>query len=615
MGLTLSKRAELFQALVCSKLLYGAESWIVTEEGTVKYFHAAVIRLYRRLLCLSPEAHVSDGAVLAQVGLPAPAELLRRARLRYLATLLHCGDRHEWGLLHADSDWIACLETDLSWVWTQLKHSSSLQDPTQHWPQWEDLIVHHRSYWRRLVRRSFERAALQRRNRWHVQDFHQRMLPQFRLIFDYEQPVEDEPLLEEPESLAFGCLTCQRRCRNRAGEAAHMFKVYAHLCYSDRCRRILQSRNMGCPVVPGTGSSEDRDRTHQHDSLLPPLQAEGPMPPLPRLRDDLEIDADLHVAFVDAFLDGETFDQVSEALGALATSRPLSWTIGGGPIPSSLRTWSRLTWIGGRCRLTRRVAHLAYLPTQRLGIWLRYQDPTPTSLEKLEHECSRIAATDWSGRPTSSVPPMRFGRHRVLLHVYSGRCRVGDVQFFLDKMDPPSGIILHVVSRDIVVDSEWGSAMSLLIEEYWLSAARRGHGVAFLAGPPCETWFHPVVRLVFFVTAKPGAARALPDWHRQYPVDFYPGACLCNGANWRPDRASCRRTKSPRSFCPPNQQLAQDSSCGSGEKACSFGSYGLERPNHRRSAATSRLCAPGVHRQYGAPTPKPTDLLVVNLPR
>ena len=151
-AIPLAKRTQLFEALILSKMLYGADTWIVTDEKTGKYFHAATIRLYRRLLPTSHDQHLQDLEVLATVKLPSPVELLRRARLRYVATLLHSGQRTEWGLLENDRQWISLVEEDMQWLWTQLKNCSNLGQPHEHWAAWKNLILHHRTYWRKLVR-------------------------------------------------------------------------------------------------------------------------------------------------------------------------------------------------------------------------------------------------------------------------------------------------------------------------------------------------------------------------------------------------------------------------------------------------------------------------------
>lgn len=53
------KRVELFQSLVLTKLLYGAESWIATDAKTQEKFRVYVIGLYKRLARLPHEMATS----------------------------------------------------------------------------------------------------------------------------------------------------------------------------------------------------------------------------------------------------------------------------------------------------------------------------------------------------------------------------------------------------------------------------------------------------------------------------------------------------------------------------------------------------------------------------
>ena len=48
--------------------------------------------------------------------------------------------------------------------------------------------------------------------------------------------------------------------------------------------------------------------------------------------------------------------------------------------------------------------------------------------------------------------------------------------------------VIHVVSLDIVVDTTWGEASNPATWEFWIGAIRAGHVLAFVGGPPCETW-------------------------------------------------------------------------------------------------------------------------------
>ena len=156
--IALPKRIQFFQSLVLSKMVYGCESWILNDARSKEYLHAAVMKLYRRILRIAPDAPQRDLDVLMTLGLPTPTERLRQARLRYLGTLHACSSVVPWGLLNQDQAWCALLQDDLQWMWQQLHHSSSLPDPQQSLPSWRYLWQYHRSYWKGLIKRASKHA-------------------------------------------------------------------------------------------------------------------------------------------------------------------------------------------------------------------------------------------------------------------------------------------------------------------------------------------------------------------------------------------------------------------------------------------------------------------------
>ena len=85
-AIALPKRVELFRSLVLSKFLYGTESCVIEDSQTKELLHGALIRLFRRLLRVPQDCHLTDEQILYQTGLPSPSELLRVQRLRYLGT-------------------------------------------------------------------------------------------------------------------------------------------------------------------------------------------------------------------------------------------------------------------------------------------------------------------------------------------------------------------------------------------------------------------------------------------------------------------------------------------------------------------------------------------------
>ena len=196
-----------------------------------------------------------------------------------------------------------------------------------------------------------------------------------------------------------------------------------------------------------------------------------------------------------------------------------------------------------------------------------------------------------------------------VLHLFSGRRRPGDLQYFLDAMEPPSNYVLHVVSLDVIVDELWGDAMAPGTREYWLRMAQEGHVAAFVAGPPCETWSQARGKAV---------------------------AALKHGRAPRIVRTAEHLWGLPSLALKELQQVLVGNSLLTftllmAAVMVTTGGLGIiEHPAEPKDATAAAiwrlpallalLSAPGVNRQrlaqglFGAPSPKPTDLLTINLP-
>ena len=220
----LDKRTEMFNTLVITKLMYGADSWIAHDLRTMRKFEVAVIKLYKRLLRWKHDEHHTEQQILAAVKQPAPLVLMRRARLRYLVVLFQCGVPDIWHLLGEDSHWIQLIEEDMVWMWTQLHNASHLQDPRTHFGQWQDLLQHHPKYWKRLLNRACYHDMLQTQKQHQVVAAHERIFS--RLHEEHPSSSRDVPTTPaaEPMASVYGCMQCQFKCRNLAGEGAHMFR-------------------------------------------------------------------------------------------------------------------------------------------------------------------------------------------------------------------------------------------------------------------------------------------------------------------------------------------------------------------------------------------------------
>ena len=321
---TLQRRAELFRSLVLSKFSFGTESWTLPTQNSRHQIHAGIIRLYKRLLGSQPDTHYTDDEILTALHLPAPTELLRAARLRYLGLLYRSGPLDLWGMIRRDGEWMELIWADLDWMHAQLWNSSELLDPRCHWEQWEHLIQTFPGYWKRLVSRATQHAILQRQRRQEVGQGHATIIARL-------QPEESKTEDAEEVRQEFGCMYCKVACKNKAGEGAHMFRKHGHvnpvrivaagtscdvclkcfhttvkLCdhlkYSKACYRALLGRGDVLPPAPGRGSTHQHRADVEHDGLLPSQHVQGPRKETECPRDPLDHDPHLYTNIGEAII-------------------------------------------------------------------------------------------------------------------------------------------------------------------------------------------------------------------------------------------------------------------------------------------------------------------------
>ena len=119
----------------------------------------------------------------------------------------------------------------------------------------------------------------------------------------------------------------------------------------------------------------------------------------------------------------------------------------------------------------------------------RVKQQRPVDLCEWEEWCADHATDPpacWSTLPRL---PQALTRYKVLLHAFAGRRRKGDIEWYLDRMakDFP-GFTILTVSVDIIIDSQHGDISNEKTRNLWLYYIRRGFVAGFLAGPPCNTW-------------------------------------------------------------------------------------------------------------------------------
>ena len=525
-GFTVKRRSELFQSLVTSKIVYGMESWTFHDKKTQHYFRVAILRLYRRLLKLPNTAKLQDCEVLAATQLPAPDVMLRIARLRYLGLLYKCEQVTPWAALRADHDWMQTISEDLNWLWTLIADTCKLRDPSQHFGDWEYVLRYHRGYWKTLLQRG---ATL---SRMKVEDD----LLLRRLHYDIFNVLQDngtlthapvKPHLDpEQQTQHFGCRNCAKRCRSKAGEGAHLFKVHGivakerqwiagtsceaclgeyhshdklqqHLRTSQNCRMVLNSRPSHRTLVPGMGSKINAELRDKHDGLLPVQRAQGPQWQQQVLRPVEEHHVPLFEDLVLAIyeVDNNDIDGLFNALQNVIARHYVGWTMTKITLEHTIAAFTEETTMD--VPLTCEQIHGVL---RRLGdatSWNFLQDEEHEtadgthmhSLDLYEGWCDELLTREevWT-RNETRCPRPHF-RERVVLHAYSGRRRPGDLQWFIDQAVQRQQLgSVMVVSVDLVIDSMWGDISRPTTQRFWLDAIASGFVLAMLSGPPCCTW-------------------------------------------------------------------------------------------------------------------------------
>ena len=518
-----ARRIELFKSLIMSKFSYGTESWTFEDCKSKEYVHNALMRLLKRLLRAGHADHLRDVDILVGTGMNSPTEILRIARLRYLGTLYRCKDLVPWGVLNGDSAWCSLVADDLKWMWQQQRDASHLPDPEESLGIWQDLWIHHPSYWKRLVRRSGEHAILQRQREHRVDVFHEG----FRKSFIQVHPAIFAEREEQSEGDAcdetFACMQCRRVFLSKGGLGAHLFKKHgvfakvrllfagtncgaclrefhthsklqAHLRYSTRCQQKLWGRRRYNAPVSGTGSTCDQQLCLHHDGILPPIQGAGPLLPDGPLEAIPEHDLELAEKIYLALVECEDKFLVEHTVRECTSSQAISWHTLKATLHYMIEEMT-----------TEDVAVLNFEDFDVKAImreltlekaWDFLQDTahkkmTANHVERRE-ACERacLEGVDLAGDRGLLWPvPRPMGKERYVIHAFSGRRRAGDFQHFVDKAQQEfPETLIYTISLDIMVNSEWGDISKKDVREFWLGAVKERYVVGAFAGPPCETW-------------------------------------------------------------------------------------------------------------------------------
>ena len=405
------------------------------------------------------------------------------------------------------------------------------------------------------MNRAIAHAIQQRRNRQLVGAIHRDL---FENLQRHGRFGADAPFyaVQFDDQMKFGCMLCKKRCASRGGEGAHFFKCHAivasvrHLCHgtqcahclreyhtrsklqqhlqrSRACRGSLQARRLHSDIQAGIGSSEQQQAQNMHDGLVPPLQAQGPVLPF---RAPVDLDPE-HMDLIDMWMEllypEIEAAQLQQMMETAIQEFAISWT----RCQQTLRAFrdgfgEELVMITG---VSQRVVYKAVDNLLDPEYWPFLRDDFRDAIRPVD---DLTHYTEWCSRLTAASDvwiaqniPLPVGKERVVLHAFAGRRRVGDYQWCLEQfMAPVEGVVLHVVSLDIIIDENYGDLSRNDIQQYWLHGIRLVGYMLSLAGHLAAHGLR--LGLLTLMMDSPRDAKAAMD-HVQY-------AQLRTYGNWLP---------------------------------------------------------------------------------
>ena len=524
-------KAMLMLPLVLSTLQYAMGTWSNFSPKVVATARARLLHLYQRLLVRTCDFEVlcqmPYDEILAKTQLPDFEDLLHVNRLRHLGSLLRVGPKALWALLEHEQTWLEHAGDSMRWLWKQLEYSIELQHPDNDWNSWSHLIQLQPKRWAGLLARAQKHAILQRTNAWCVKHWTTVILES--LVDCGLQP----DWSQQPQPSQEGghlCAPCQMRFRSASAWAVHAFKchgrihylreyldhscckscateywsiarLHRHLRYSKRCAQHYLTWHPRVGAQPGLNS-------RHYNETEPPVLS----PPV-----DAVVDHVPGRQFFGADPESEPHDELLESLVTLLDadlsmlpdynpSRTI-WSLIDKiricllqfPIPCSQikLTWTCFAQDGSSllgedssvelCSIWGH--HLQVVTWKLCPDWLvpaRALGSTTISKRDAPAEwLQQNPSLRWDPAAKTRIP--RVLPERFVVHFFAGRRRPGDLQSAIESLRPRHGVLLHVLSLDLI----YGASGDLLQREArrkWLHIFHAGLVLAFWSGPPCESW-------------------------------------------------------------------------------------------------------------------------------
>ena len=461
--------------------------------------------------------------VLAATQLPDGETAIRLERLRYAKQLFQQGDQTLWAILSEETSWLHQLLDDLNWLCTQEQGAFPRQPALLYWTEWKDYLENLKKGWSTILKRTMMHAVGQRSKELEWQQWQEQVLDVLESTKHKGHEQDIDYKIQTRTGLHL-CSNCRISFSSRCAWAVHAFRKHdrvtearlvakgtacpiclkefhehvrylRHLRHSHQCRAATTTLNGLVASTPAQGSRKEvTERYSRH--VRPVLKIQGPSPathPTPTQRRLGRDPSDFEVQMAELCYNAiERPWQTVEELVECFRKELQQTTMHLDDIPAFLDAWVHevyhdnpqgfevhyMTAIDAVCE---RLHPRWLFPNETWYEQHISMAPRPTPQQRIN-----TLAPEW---PEADLPVPKHIRSKavVMIHVFSGRRRLGDMQHHAEQDGLSTGIKAMPLSVDIVIDQELGNmlhtpTLSLLRHAIRHQRIHCGH-----AGPPCET--------------------------------------------------------------------------------------------------------------------------------
>ena len=413
-------------------------------------------------------------------GFPDPLDYLHESRLRHFGLFVKDAPRATRAITFCDPKMAQALSEAIDWFWKAIQDDYELPHYDE-WQPWETMMTQRPTRWKKLI--SIARAR-------HL-GFKIQMNKITRWYRTLAETIGIDMQIKKDITTCHYCTICEMGFKSCQSWFMHTSQLHGYRTPAGRAASGQICFCCGKKYYPTPQALENHMRYNKVCrvfALTRPAASVGidgdAHPQFPRTREFQnqnftadEFDPDQHDLLEKLWATWEQHYELSDCYEALQQTLRFA-----APFATIYVTFD--LWKEAVCRQP--CSQAANEELTRVQHWLdslrvsNLEEVLPLTTEELRKQlmAPRIAPRTWSYLP----------RELYFLHLFSGRRRDKDLQFYLENCICPPGVCLFTISVDVQVCPNRCNLRDGNQQFRWLSLIRQGLVAGLTTGPPCETW-------------------------------------------------------------------------------------------------------------------------------